>query len=132
MAVALKNLYDLSCRASPGILCGEYPLLQKPCPAGCSEAVSAERNLSKSSSLSRRSTAKTSHNDNGNALSQSEGMNRARAALQNALCAKFSSHHVRHLSRVRRSIETLARKSRTRSGVNPWRIAVTSTTTNPR
>ena len=55
---------------------------QKPCLESSAEAVSGERNLSKSSSLSRRWILKASHRDNGSVFSQSNGMKRARAAFQ--------------------------------------------------
>ena len=40
-------------------------------------------------------------------------------------------HHCRHRSNVRRSMPKVSRSDFTRSGVNPWTMAETSTTTRP-
>lgn len=90
---------------------------------GVCEIVSGRKNLSKSSRRSRGVILKVSHKDMGKVLSQSRGMNRDRASFQKALWTKFSSHHLRHLSKVRRSICNDAAKAWTRLGVRPLRIA---------
>ena len=69
------------------------------------------RNLSNSSSRSRRSTAKLTHKDKGIVLWHKGGMNRARASRQNELSTKMPSHHCRHRSRVRRSMPSASRSN---------------------
>lgn len=92
-----------------------------------------ERNLSRSSNRSRRSTRKASHSERGKVFLQNGGVNRARAIFQKALCTKWCCHHSRQCSSVRRSIfrPRASRKSCTRLAVIPCRMAETRTTTNP-
>ena len=51
------------------------------------------RNLINSKSRSRRSTPKLTHKDKGIVVGHNGGINRARAALQNELSTKRTSHH---------------------------------------
>src|SRR6266404_891641 len=88
---------------SPGILCGEKGLPQTDHSNGIEPVVIGERNLSKSSNRSRRSSIlKTSHKDRGKVFESRGRENRARAAFQNELWTKVCSHHSRQRSTVRR------------------------------
>ena len=106
-----------------GILCGSW---NDPHITSSFQAVGVvigARNLSSSSSRSRRSTSKLTHNEKGSVFWHNGGMNRARASFQNELWTKVPSHHWRHRSSVRRSIvQCFSRSDRTRSASDrePW------------
>src|SRR2546425_7879279 len=72
-----KILYSPTPTKSLGILCGKKSLLQKRRSKGTEPVVMGERNLSRSSKRSRRSSPKASHNDQGRVLSQARGRNRS-------------------------------------------------------
>jgi hypothetical protein len=60
------------------------------------------------------------------------GMNAAEAIRQNGLSANALHHHARQRSTVRRLTPSRSRSFRILSGVAPWRIVETTTTTAPR
>ena len=93
--------------------------------------VIGERNFSRSSKRSRRSTVKLRQRESGSVCSHKRGKKRARTAFQKALWAKLVSHHQRQRVSVRRSICNSLRSAATRCGVNPWHIAESRTTIMP-
>ena len=73
---------------SPGILCGTGSEPHITSSFQAIGVVIGARNLSNSSSRSRRSTPKLRHKDKGIVFGHNGGMNRARASLQNELSTK--------------------------------------------
>jgi hypothetical protein len=130
-SAATVGFYRATSVRSPGILCGRNHLPRLSGGTGTQAVVSGRRNRSKSSSRSRRWIANTSHNDQGNVFALGIGMNRARISFQKALSTKVVNHHVRHRSKVSRSIPNLSRSTSTRAGFIPCCIAAMSTTTTP-
>src|SRR2546425_12659431 len=89
-----KILYSPTPTKSLGILCGKKSLLQKRRSKGTEPVVMGERNLSRSSKRSRRSSPKASHNDQGRVLSQARGRNRSEERRVGKECrSRWSPYH---------------------------------------
>jgi len=78
-----------------------------------------QRNLINFTSPSHPPASKASTKVNGNSFSSIGGMNRLRCALQKSPDTKVSTHHARHLSKVRLSIPSSSRNRCTLASLTP-------------